>query len=497
MFTNAGVLDSPTCALTCLSLSSLCSLCSLCSLSDSCVRVLACFAYFCVFLRAGQALSTYATGYSEYAAFESMLARESQGNTCCDGWVCETNNLNVSGQNAICSQQSQQDGVDIFLDDSDGGIPTHSSPPPPTSPAYWTKFAHIGITTQNIVLSSYNTALGSQTSNDTVWWTSCSAAQTLSGKTNPAIMLTMGSVVDYFRPMTGYTLCEMLSSSDKHDWSNDGVTWVTPTHDFNPTDRKMGGSRSDWPRSNVAGDDRTYLSFWGHAWGLSGCCHNTIDSTFVRGYKTFDMYVDTPPPPPPPPSPPSPPSPPPPPPPPPPLPMVREVRFVVSVAGDISSFNSTKFEENVAIAAGVSLSCVELNITAASIKVTAIIRPEYNSSVTAEDVQENLEIAFNSSTTTASDVLGVTVEEISTAPEIYNNDSPPTPPSFPPDEEGSGWLTVALLLVFLSACCAFCAVLRKLSRAKNVSSGDNIPLIQRAKKRAKKRDVPPFRGERP
>eukprot|EP00966_Prymnesium_polylepis_P018768 432145-Prymnesium_polylepis.1 len=98
----------------------------------------------------------------------------------------------------------------------------------------------------------------------------------------------MGSVVDYFRPMTGYTLCEMLSSSDKHDWSNDGVTWVTPTHDFNPTDRKMGGSRSDWPRSNVAGDDRTYLSFWGHAWGLSGCCHNTIDSTFVRGYKTFD-----------------------------------------------------------------------------------------------------------------------------------------------------------------------------------------------------------------
>ena len=324
MFTNAGVLDSPTCALTCLSLS---SLCSLCSLSDSCVRVLACFAYFCVFLRAGQALSTYATGYSEYAAFESMLARESQGNTCCDGWVCETNNLNVSGQNAICSQQSQQDGVDIFLDDSDGGIPTHSSPPPP--------------------------------------------------------------------------------------------------------------------------------------------------------------------------SPPSPPPSPPPPPPPPPLPMVREVRFVVSVAGDISSFNSTKFEENVAIAAGVSLSCVELNITAASIKVTAIIRPEYNSSVTAEDVQENLEIAFNSSTTTASDVLGVTVEEISTAPEIYNNDSPPTPPSFPPDEEGSGWLTVALLLVFLSACCAFCAVLRKLSRAKNVSSGDSIPLIQRAKKRAKKRDVPPFRGERP
>ena len=128
----------------------------------------------------------------------------------------------------------------------------------------------------------------------------------------------MGSVVDYFRPMTGYTLCEMLSSSDKHDWSNDGVTWVTPAHYYGI----MGGSAYEWPKHNVQGDDRDYLSMWGtgtHPMDVSGCCHNALDDA-SGSYKTFDMYVVVrpPPPSPPPPSPP-PPSPPPSPPSPPPL----------------------------------------------------------------------------------------------------------------------------------------------------------------------------------
>ena len=80
------------------------------------------------------------------------------------------------------------------------------------------------------------------------------------------------SVVDYFRPMTGYTLCDMLSSYTKHDWSKDGITWVTPNH----YGGHLGGSQGGWPRSNVAGDSRTYLSFWGGAGGASGCCHNTL-----------------------------------------------------------------------------------------------------------------------------------------------------------------------------------------------------------------------------
>jgi len=148
---------------------------------------------------------------------------------------------------------------------------------------------------QSIGFSSYNTSVGNQTLD--VWWTSCSEAQEISGKTNPAIKLIMGSVVDYFRPMADYTLCEMLSSSQKHNWSNDGVTWVTPAHLIGT----MGGSADEWPKHNVQGDDRDYLSMWGTGYdqvNVSGCCHNALDDA-GDWYKTFDMYVDTPPSPPP------------------------------------------------------------------------------------------------------------------------------------------------------------------------------------------------------
>jgi len=172
-----------------------------------------------------------------------------------------------------------------------------TSPPSPPSPppsAYWTQFAHIGTTMQVIGSSAYNTALGSQTSNDTVWWTSCSAAQDLSGSTNPAIKLTMGSVVDYFRPMANHTLCDMLSSFRKHDWSNDGVTWRTPDHQT----ANMGGSEKWWPRDHVEGDERWYLSMWGAGTGNigstrgSGCCHRALNDN-PEWSRTFDMYVNS------------------------------------------------------------------------------------------------------------------------------------------------------------------------------------------------------------
>ena len=220
--------------------------------------------------------------------------------------------------------------------------PPSPSPPPPS----WTQFAHIGITTQSISSSAYNTSLGSQTSNDAVWWTSCSAAQTLSGKTNPAIMLTMGSVVDYFRPTANHTLCEMLSSADKHDWSNDGVTWVTPAHYY----WIMGGSAYEWPKHNVQGDDRDYLSMWGtgtHPVSVSGCCHNALDDA-GDWYKTFDMYVNSAPSPPPlppvppvPPAPPPPPSPSPPSPPPPPSPTPPSPPGLLVCEDDCRAVTST------------------------------------------------------------------------------------------------------------------------------------------------------------
>eukprot|EP00966_Prymnesium_polylepis_P268622 6205551-Prymnesium_polylepis.1 len=85
--------------------------------------------------------------------------------------------------------------------------------------------------------------------------------------------------------MAGYTLCDMLSSWEKHDWSSDSVTWVTPDH----LTGQMGGSAKGWPVNHVTGDSRDYLSFWGSGivQGMSGCCHNTLNDT-VYGFKTFD-----------------------------------------------------------------------------------------------------------------------------------------------------------------------------------------------------------------
>ena len=80
-------------------------------------------------------------------------------------------------------------------------------------------------------------------------------------------------MVDYFRPTPGNSLCDMLASDTKHEFSPDGVTWYTPNY----FDGNMGGSKSQWPNVHLPddlGDSRSFLSFWGSdgTWGSSGCC---------------------------------------------------------------------------------------------------------------------------------------------------------------------------------------------------------------------------------
>jgi len=79
------------------------------------------------------------------------------------------------------------------------------------------------------------------------------------------VRVSMGVVVDYFKPTQGSTMCEMLLSNDKHEWSADGFSWQTPAYD--DQSRSLGGSQHKWPKDNIEGDNRLYLSFWG------GCCH--------------------------------------------------------------------------------------------------------------------------------------------------------------------------------------------------------------------------------
>ena len=84
----------------------------------------------------------------------------------------------------------------------------------------------------------------------------------------------MGTVVDYFKPVGAYSFCDMLQSNDKHQWSPDAHTWVTPAYYVGAL---YGGSAANWPRDNVPGDERKYLPKWQnvHDPHLGGCCHYT------------------------------------------------------------------------------------------------------------------------------------------------------------------------------------------------------------------------------
>merc|ERR1719487_1177551 len=93
------------------------------------------------------------------------------------------------------------------------------------------------------------------------------------------IRITMGSVVDYYKPMDGASLCDMLQATDKHSWSPDGRTWVQPDY-LNATvggTEYLGGSAFNWPKEKVAGEVRSYLSFWGSSEKTGGCCSNRLN----------------------------------------------------------------------------------------------------------------------------------------------------------------------------------------------------------------------------
>eukprot|EP00729_Bicosta_minor_P012870 gene12870-biopygen29133 len=116
---------------------------------------------------------------------------------------------------------------------------------------------------------------GKITANDAYWADKC--------KTIPSnalfIVVKMGAVRDHFRPVKGATFCEMLQSNNTHQWSYNGVEWVTP--DFNGNGNANGGSDPDWPRDKGrAGDNRKYLSFWGikHDSLTGGCCSTSTAS---------------------------------------------------------------------------------------------------------------------------------------------------------------------------------------------------------------------------
>jgi len=91
------------------------------------------------------------------------------------------------------------------------------------------------------------------------------------------IKISMGLNTDYFKPKDGATFCEMLVSNSKHQWSEDGAHWFTPVpYTASHTGSIYGGSDTGWPKTNLPGDIRSYLSFWGMEGGMGGCCHSVL-----------------------------------------------------------------------------------------------------------------------------------------------------------------------------------------------------------------------------
>lgn len=105
--------------------------------------------------------------------------------------------------------------------------------------------------------------------------------------------MTMGAVVDYFRPQASETLLSMLTSSAKHLWSaaQDG-SFVAPTYYSFPN--LLGGSDGFWPANNVVGDNRSFLGFWGsNSSATGGCCTSANDTSNAFG-QAFTLEAITP-----------------------------------------------------------------------------------------------------------------------------------------------------------------------------------------------------------
>jgi hypothetical protein len=116
------------------------------------------------------------------------------------------------------------------------------------------------------------------------------------------LVLVMGEVHDFFKPVDGATWCSMLAANNKHQWSPNGLVWRIPAYDTSPSYPRSGGSVANWPKMNIAGDGRKHLSSWGHCYGDGGCCSTSYvdedegwNQPFTLGYGVL-FHVAQPPP---------------------------------------------------------------------------------------------------------------------------------------------------------------------------------------------------------
>ena len=149
----------------------------------------------------------------------------------------------------------------------------------------WTQIAKFSSGSYGVITSStYTSGVGTTKSSD--YTIQCSKLGVLN--TNSAVMrLNMGIVKDYFKPTSGNTICDMIVTYNKHQWSSSwNGAYVTPGYYFT----HLGGSTNGWPS-----DGRAMLSIWGGNDGAStgGCCVVAYDNNGAWG-RTFELYVKEP-----------------------------------------------------------------------------------------------------------------------------------------------------------------------------------------------------------
>ena len=116
---------------------------------------------------------------------------------------------------------------------------------------------------------------GTTKAGDAFWTEQCKSIPT----STTFLVVTMGTVREFFKPIEGSTYCAMLQSNKKHQWSGDGVVWTTPN--FYSINDHNGGSVANWPRDKGRdGDARKFLSFWGIDGSMTGGCCSSSNTEY-------------------------------------------------------------------------------------------------------------------------------------------------------------------------------------------------------------------------
>jgi len=136
------------------------------------------------------------------------------------------------------------------------------------------------------ICTPLTTVEGSFQADKDFWANACKAIP----MTTAFVKIAMGDTVDYFRPTTGKTYCDMLTSgiSPVHKWSKDGDTWVDMAGKYE-TGPNFGGSMV---KAVETGDARNHVPFWGSSkpGNTGGCCYAAPEAKEPIGFgKGFTM----------------------------------------------------------------------------------------------------------------------------------------------------------------------------------------------------------------